>query len=472
MAGSAPDRRGDTAIPPERRPRWPPWAWLRSVRARTTATATLVVGVTLLVGGVALVVGLRVTLTDGVERTVRRQAEAAAEVLANGGAPGLLAQDDEDTVAQVLDRGGRVVAASPALVGEARREPLLDDPAAGGQATVEVPGREHRFLAVAARADTPEGPRTVIVAGSLDETTDAAYTLSALLTVGLPLVLAVVAFTTWRVVGRALAPVEAIRTTVEGVSAADLSGRAPVPETGDEVARLGVTMNHMLDRLQQAQVRQRRFVSDASHELRSPIATLRQHAEVASEHPRRIPGDALAKTVRTEALRLQRLVDDLLVLARADEHTVALHRRPLDLDDVVLDEVRHLQATTGLEVDATGVSAGAVDGDPDALRRVVRNLFGNATRHAARRMAVALTEQAGTVRLVVEDDGPGVPPEDRHRVFERFVRLDDARARDHGGSGLGLAIVAELVAAHDGTVTIGDATLGGARIEVTLPARA
>lgn len=468
MAGSAPDGRGDTASPPERRPRW---AWLRSVRVRTTAMATLVVGVTLLVGGVALVVGLRVTLTDGVERSIRRQAEAAAEVLANGGAPGLLAEDDEDTVAQVLDRGGRVVAASPALVGEARREPLLDDPAAGSQATVEVPGREHRFLAVAARADTPEGPRIVIVASSLDEATDAVYTLSGLLMVGMPLVLAVVAFTTWRVVGRALAPVEVIRTTVEGVSAADLSGRVPVPATGDEVARLGVTMNHMLDRLQQAQFRQRRFVSDASHELRSPIATLRQHAEVASEHPRRIPGDALAKTVRTEALRLQRLVDDLLLLARADEHTVALHRQPLDLDDVVLDEVRHVQATTELEIDATGVSAGAVDGDPDALRRVVRNLFDNAIRHAARRMAVALTEQTDTVQLVVEDDGPGVPPEDRHRVFERFVRLDDARARDHGGSGLGLAIVAELVTAHNGTVTIGDATLGGARIEVTLPAR-
>lgn len=468
MTGSAPDGRGDTASPPERRPRW---ARLRSVRVRTTALATLVVGVTLLAGGVALVVGLRAALTDPVERSIRRQAEAAAEVLANGGTPGLLADDDEDTVAQVLDGDGRVVAASPALVGEARREPLLDDPAAGRQATVEVPDREHRFLAVAARADTPEGPRSVVVASSLDEATEAVDIVSGLLMVGVPLVLAVVAFTTWRVVGRALAPVEVIRTTVEGVSAADLSGRVPVPATGDEVARLGLTMNYMLDRLQQAQARQRRFVSDASHELRSPIATLRQHAEVATEHPRRIPHDALAKTMRTEALRLQRLVDDLLLLARADEHTVALHRQPLDLDDIVLDEVTRQETTTDLEIDATGVSAGAVDGDPDALRRLVRNLFDNAARHASRHIAVALSEREGTVHLVVEDDGPGVAPEDRHRVFERFVRLDDARARDHGGSGLGLAIVAELVTAHDGTVVIGDATLGGARIEVTLPAR-
>jgi signal transduction histidine kinase len=466
--GSSPDAPGDA---PGRRVRRSRWARLRSVRVRTTGLATLVVGVSLLAGGIALVVGLRVALTDGVERSIREQAEAAAEVLANGGTPGLLARDDEDTVAQVLDADGRVVVASPALEGEARREPLLADPAAGSQAKVKVPGREHRFLAVAMRADTPDGRRSIIVAGSLDEAAEAAETVTGLLALGLPVLLAVVAFTTWRVVGRALAPVEAIRTTVEGVSAADLRGRVPVAATGDEVARLGVTMNHMLDRLQQAQVRQRRFVSDASHELRSPVATIRQHAEVALEHPERVRSNALADTVRTEAMRLQRLVDDLLVLARADEHTVALHRRPLDLDDIVLDEVRRLQATTDLEIDATGVSAGAVDGDPDALRRVVRNVFDNAARHATRRLAVALTESTGTVQLVLEDDGPGVPPEDTRRVFERFVRLDDARARDHGGSGLGLAIVAELVAAHEGTVTIGDASLGGARVEVTLPAR-
>jgi signal transduction histidine kinase len=433
--------------------------------------ATLVVGVSLLVGGVALVIGLRDALTEGVERSVREQAEAAGEVLANGGTPGLLTRHDEDTVAQVLDGDGRVVTASPALEGEAGREPLLDDPAAGSQAKVEVPGQEHRFLAVATRADTPDGSRTVVVAGTLDEADEAVDIVSGLLGVGLPLLLAVVAFTTWRVVGRTLAPVEAIRTTAEGVSAADLSGRVPVAATGDEVARLGVTMNHMLDRLQRAQVRQRRFVSDASHELRSPVATIRQHAEVALEHPQRVRSDALAETVHTEALRLQRLVDDLLLLARADEHTVALHRRPLDLDDIVLDEVRRLRSTTELEIDATAVSAGAVDGDPDALRRVVRNVFDNAARHATRRIAVALTESTGTVQLVVEDDGPGVPPEERGRVFERFVRLDDARARDHGGSGLGLAIVSELVAAHDGTVTLGDARLGGARFDLALPAR-
>jgi signal transduction histidine kinase len=451
----------------------PRWGRLRSVRVRTTALATVVVGVALLVGGVALLFGLRVALTHGVERTVRQQVDAAAENLAAGSTPAVLdAPEDEDTVAQVVDADGRVVAASPGLVGEARRRPLLDDPVPDTPTRVDVPGQGHDFIAVGAEADTSAGRRTVIVAGSLDDVDESVEVVTGLLAIGIPLLLAVAAFTALRVVGRALAPVEAIRTTVEGVSAADLSGRVPVPATGDEVARLGVTMNHMLERLQQAQMRQRRFVSDASHELRSPVATIRQHAEVALEHPRRMPRAELAGAVRTEALRLQRLVEDLLLLARSDEHTVAVHRRPVDLDDVVLDEVRRLQATTELEVDASGVSAGAVDGDPDVLRRVVRNLLDNAARHAAGRVAVALTELAGTVHLVVDDDGPGVALEDRPRVFERFVRLDDARARDRGGSGLGLAIVAELVAAHDGTVRVGDTALGGARFEVILPARA
>jgi signal transduction histidine kinase len=233
-------------------------------------------------------------------------------------------------------------------------------------------------------------------------------------------------------------------------------------------------MNTMLDRLQASQRRQRRFVADASHELRSPVASLRQHAEVTRAHPEATTSAALAGTVLAEALRLQRMIDDLLLLARADEDGLVLRRRPVDLDDVVLDEVRRLRAETRLEVDASGVSAGGVDGDADALRRVVRNVVDNAARHAAGRVRLALVEEDGTVAFTVEDDGPGVDPDERERVFERFVRLDDARGRngdEAGGAGLGLAIVAEVVAAHGGTVTIGDGALGGARVETRLPAR-
>ena len=170
-----------------------------------------------------------------------------------------------------------------------------------------------------------------------------------------------------------------------------------------------------------------------------------------------------------EDLRVQRLVDDLLLLARADEHTLALERRPVDLDDLVFDAARALRGYGHLEVDTTGVTGGRVRGDPDGLRRVVANLAENAARHARGRVAFSVGEDGHEVRLGVEDDGPGIAAADRERVFERFVRLDAARARDAGGSGLGLAIVAELVEAHEGSTVIGESALGGTMVEVRLP---
>jgi signal transduction histidine kinase len=445
-------------------------ARLGTVRVRTTLIATLVVGVTLVIGAVILVATLRAALTRGVERSVRQQADAAADVLEAGETPGVVTNDDDDTAAQVLDADGRVIAANP-TARAAGDDPLVDDPSPGESTVVDVPGTDERFLAVSAGADAPDGPRTVIVASTLEVAEDSSTVVTGLLAIGLPLLVAIVAAITWRVVGRSLAPVEEIRAAADAVSATDLGRRVPVPRSDDEIARLADTMNRMLDRLERSQDRQRRFVSDASHELRSPIATIRQHAEVARGHPGSTTTDALAATVLAEALRLQRLVDDLLVLARADEHGLALSRQPVDLDDLVLDEARRLRSTTDLAVDATGVSAGAVSGDADALRRIVRNLADNAARHAAGRIALSLAERDGTVTFAVEDDGPGVPPTDQARVFERFVRLDDARVRaDDTGSGLGLAIVAELVAALDGDVAMSAAALGGTRVEVTLPA--
>ncbi|HEY8546179.1 MAG TPA: HAMP domain-containing sensor histidine kinase [Acidimicrobiales bacterium] len=461
------------------------------MRARTTGLAVAVVAAALVVGGVGLVVALRISLLDGVEQATRRDAEAAAEVLAAGGSPGILASTDDDNVAQVVDADGRVVASSRGLVeGDADEDDEDDDgddgdePDAprpevvlapglepGGTATVELPDEDESFLAVAAAADTPEGPRTVVVASTLEEVDEPVATVARLLALGLPVLLLVVAVTTWRVVGRALRPVEEIRATAEAVSASDLDRRVPAPEGTDEVARLAATMNRMLDRLASAQARQRRFVADAAHELRSPVASIRQHAEVAQRFPDRTTTDALAGTVLDEALRLQRLVDDQLVLVRADEHALGLRRRPVDLDDLVLGEARRLRTTTSLGVDASGVSAGPVECDPDALARVVRNLVDNAARHATGRVALGLAEDGDEVVLTVDDDGPGIPAGERERVFERFVRLDDARARDGGGSGLGLAIVRELVTAHGGTVTVGEADLGGARFTVRLPAR-
>jgi signal transduction histidine kinase len=449
-----------------------PWRARRRARAggvrlRTTVAAVVVVGVAMAVGAVVLVEVLRTALTGELAATARLRAAEVADALEAGTAPDPLAVGDaEDLLVQVLDERGAVVRSSPNVAGRppvARLRP-------GGSAKVAVPIDNEPFLAVAVAASTWEGPRTVVVARAVDLVGDSTRILTGLLAVGLPLLLLVVAATTWRVAGRALAPVAAITGEVEAISAAELHRRVPDPPGDDEVARLARTMNRMLDRLQRAHERQRRFVADASHELRTPVAAVRQHAEVALAHPGGTSTAELARTVLAEDLRIQRLVEDLLLLARADEHAPAPRRRQVDLDDLVFEEVRRLRAATAVAVDAAGVCAGRVDGDAAALRRVLRNLGDNAARHAAGRVAFALARRDGAVVLTVDDDGPGIPAADRRRVLERFVRLDDARAGDAGGSGLGLAIVAEVVAAHGGTVAVGDGPLGGARVEVALPA--
>jgi signal transduction histidine kinase len=282
--------------------------------------------------------------------------------------------------------------------------------------------------------------------------------------------LLVVAATTWLVVGRALAPVEAIRREVAAISATQLHRRVPDPPGADEITRLARTMNGLLGRLERSRARQQRFVSDASHELRSPVASIRQHAEVALAHPERGTVTELAENVLAEDLRIQRLVSDLLLLANADERPAPPRRRPVDVDDLVFAAARDLRAGSLLRVDTTAVSPARVAGDAAGLHRMVGNVVENAARHARGRIAFTLAQVDGTVLLAVDDDGPGIPVADRERVLERFVRLDDARTRSTGGSGLGLAIVAELVAAHGGKVAVGAGPLGGARVELRLPA--
>jgi signal transduction histidine kinase len=267
---------------------------------------------------------------------------------------------------------------------------------------------------------------------------------------------------------RALAPVERIRREVEQITGDRLDRRVPEPRARDEIHRLALTMNQMLGRLQDSRHRQQQFVADASHELRSPLASIRQGAEVARAHPGALPEGELADAVLEESGRMQRLVEQLLLLTRADEGAVVRTLQDVDLDDLALTEARRVRRK-GLDVDTTGVSAGRVRGDTTSLAQVVRNLVDNAARHADRSVTVTVREVADAVELSVEDDGPGIPEDQRERVFERFVRLDEARARDAGGSGLGLAIVKEIVTAHGGTVAVSSARLGGASFVVRLP---
>lgn len=412
---------------------------LRAVRVRATAVAVLAVALALIAAGVGLVVGLRTELSDDVRDAARERASEVAQVIEAGrGVPALTVSAPDEEFLQVVAADGTVVAASENVAGRpaaARLEP-------GESATVDAPLLDDPFLVVAVGAR--DGDRELVVLDGRDSSrvAEATDTVTWLLLIGLPVLLVLAAAATWAGVGRALR------------------------------------------RVARAEAAQRRFVSDASHELRSPVATVRQHAEVALAHPERVDTGSLAATVLDEAVRMQRLVDDLLLLARADES--ALLRgglRPVDLDDLVLAEAARLRsAAPGVRVDSTAVSAGRVNGDEEALRRLVRNLGENAALHARARVALGLSDAGdGWVRLVVEDDGAGVPADERRRVFERFVRLDESRARGGGvgagmglglgGAGLGLSIVAEVAVAHGGRVEVGVSEgLGGARFVVTLPA--
>jgi signal transduction histidine kinase len=427
--------------------------------------ATIIVALALTVGAIGLIAAARSTMVNEVTESAQKQAAEIVGQLESRRPPILEVAGSDEQLVQVLTPSGAVVASSPNIAGE----PAVARLAPGQSVRVITPLDNEPFVAVSESAQTPHGQRIVVVARALVDVLDTTTVLTRLLIIGVPVMVAVVGLTTWFTVGRALAPVEAIRREVDEISPAQLHRRVPQPKTGDEIGRLASTMNRMLARLENARNSQRRFVSDASHELRSPITTIRHHAEVALAHPDQVTADELADVVLAEQQRMQHLVEDLLLLTRADEH-VPLSPEPVDLDDLAFEEARRLRSTTSKRVDTSAVGAARVRGDADALRRVVRNLGENAARHAAGRIDMVLADRGDEVVLAVDDDGPGIPESERDRVLQRFVRLDEARSRDDGGSGLGLSIVDEVVRAHGGSLSIERSPLGGARIQVVLPA--
>ena len=428
----------------------------RSVRGRTTLGATVVVAVALLIGAFSFYGALSASIHGSTERAAEQRLEELTE---RAGGPGKDIDALDDEILQIIGADGSVRAASE----DAREKlgstplPVDDDPQ-----TTTVDGET-----VLVVSEDIERDQTLVLAVSMEDDAETLATVATLLAIALPLLLLLVAVTTWSVVGRALRPVELIREEVDGITAERLHQRVPVPETADEIAALATTMNGMLDRLDAAATAQRRFVSDASHELRSPLATIRQHAELAQAHPDVTSIGELAEVVSEEGLRLQGIVESLLLLARLDEGA-STHDEAVDLDDIALGEVRRLRAA-GIDVDGSGIHAARVHGDPRLLGQLVRNLADNAVRHSRGRVAIGVTPSDGYVFVTIEDDGTGVPAEERERIFERFVRLDEARSRDAGGSGLGLAIARGIAASGHGTLTVDDSRWGGARFVLTLP---
>lgn len=437
---------------------------LRSIRSRLTIDALLVVAVALIAGSFAAVQVLRATLTDSVAVSVQQDLDTISDQLERG--PGRVDAIDDDVLVRLQGPGdehddddgpGPAPATDQANDEDARGLPALRDDTVQ---RIEVDGDPY----LAASDDTDRGVLTVArpLAG-MDEAVSAS---AVLLAVAVPLVLALVGLVMWVVATRALAPVERLRRQVDAIDAAGLDRRVDAARA-DELGALAHTMNRMLDRLEQSQLTQRRFVSDASHELRSPLATIRQHAELAAAHPEASSLPVLSRVVLDEGERMQELVEGLLLLARLDEGRGAA-MAATDVDDIALAEVQRLRGL-GIRVDAHGLGPGRVIGSSPLLARAVRNLADNAVRHAREQVIIRVFVQGDRVVLQVEDDGTGIPAAEREHVFDRFVRLDEARARDAGGSGLGLAIVREIAIAHGGTVTASDGSSGGALMTLSLP---
>lgn len=449
--------------------------WFRrlSLRARLTLVAGILVAGALLAGAVLLSEAVHRSLVTAVDEAARQRAADVAVLIDTGRMPDPIPVEAGTPLVQVVDDEDRVLAASP---GGDRLVPILlpEDVAAvraGESRTVDgarlgLAGELHVVGRVAGEAAEPQ---TVLVAMSLAEIREAMTIVRAALFGGVPLLVAAFAVACWVLVGQALRPVAALRQGAEEITTTREARRLPVPAAEDEVHRLAVTLNDMLDRLELSSSRQRAFVADAAHELRSPLAAIRAQLEVGQLHPESTNWAETSADTLKDVERLSRLVDDLLILARIDE-LPQRREEHVDLAQVADDLVAR-RPPGGISVHRVGAASVPVVGDVDALSRVVANLLDNAARYAATAVTVAVQSADGAAELVVADDGPGIPAPDRKRVFDRFTRLDIARSRDEGGTGLGLAIVRELVHAHGGTVRLDD-NAPGLRAVVKFPKRA
>jgi len=342
---------------------------------------------------------------------------------------------------------------------------VLLRPSLNGERGHKLDGRE---VTLVARNIGDEGSvrGTVYVLATPLPAENAVHAVDRWLIAGLPVAVLLVAAVAWWAAGSALRPVERMRAELARITAADMTSRVPRPETDDEIARLAETMNATLDRLADAAERQRRFVADAAHELRSPLAGLRNIVEVALAHGDSADPELLRATIE----RLHRLTDDLLLLARL-ERTAPASGKPVDLAAIAEELVgeRRYRVPPEERLVVVAEEPALVTGREEELARLLGNLLDNAGRYARDRITVTVTKPApGWVRVVVRDDGPGIPAADRERIFERFARVDEARDRGHGGAGLGLAIARDIAERHGGRLYAAKSA-GGASLVAELP---
>ena len=442
---------------------WRGW----SLRLRLTLLTAVLLCVTLAVGAVALTTVLSRSRVAALDAIARDRAVTIAALAADDRLPAALPVAEPREIAQLLDASGLVIASSP---NASRTLPVLvpSDLAAlrstaGDGVLVTTATTTYDDAArVAVRATTYRGaPVTVVATVPLAEVRGLLGALSVSLVVVVPLLTALLAWVIWLVLGRALLPVEQMRRAAAQVARSGGPGSLPVRDADDELGALARTLNEMLDRLEGAAARQRTFTADAAHELRSPLAAVRASIDVARAHPDAYSTAELVADLEVEVLRMQALVDDLLLLARVGSAPVV--RTTIDLERLAHEAIAGARPVDGIGLEVVG--SGSALGEGASVGRVVRNLVDNALRHASSRVLVTVADGSVTV----EDDGRGVPGPDRERVFERFVRLDEARERDAGGSGLGLAIAREVAREQGGDVTLAESALGGLRASLRVP---
>lgn len=495
---------------------------LYSVRFKITLAAVLVVGVALFVASQILFSTLRSQLENLVINQTRTQESAIVSLVNSGSISNPLPLPRSDVIVQVINSQNQVVASTGNVAGQTSFLSSFDSPkrtvtfvpSDGRLATSDPDESNQRAVLVSSVVgngealnltvtNMPTGPTLKLVPSSgntfgstnqsatqhsvtrsyhsvfrvaamasLATVDQSSLTVVRVVAVVFPLLLLVVALLVIFLTARALKPVERINREVASITGSNLHSRISVPPSKDEISELAVTMNQMLERLDSSAERSKRFVADASHELRSPLSVIQTELEIGLLHPEGTDWQRTAADALEESRRMQRIVEDLLLLARADSGKVLVHALlPVDLDELVLAEASRLRLSGALNVDTKAVSGARVTGDPHYLFRVVRNLSNNAARHAASKVTFVLYERDQVVHLEIGDDGRGVPEELREKIFERFTRLDEARSRDQGGSGLGLSIVRTIVEAHGGTVEVVDNPSGssGARFLVTIP---
>lgn len=438
------------------------------IRTRLTLVFAGMSLVVLGVAGVALLIEFRGELDRTIDQGLRsRAASIGVDPLV-----GISAIPKGDEVFAQLVRSDGTVESSANLPTESLLPPSMLRSLGGATFFDRVIRTVEERVPTRVFAVPSEAGSFLVVGIDVEDQDEAVERLTVLVAVGGPIVLLALSVLGWILAGAALRPVEELRSEAAAISTSEPTRRLPVPETGDELQWLAETLNGMLDQLHEALDRERRFVDEASHELRTPIGVLKAEVDLALKVPRsRDELEAALRSIAQEAERLRRLTQDLLVLARSDRGRLPVHRADVDISDIigrVAAEFEDRASREGVRLRISGSNVRArVDGD--RVRQATENLVDNALRHTPRGGEIELRagRDGSRLRIVVSDSGSGFPEDLLDRVFEPFARADDDREED--GAGLGLTIVRAVAESHGGSATARNLDGEGASVELDLP---